>query len=372
MNRTLRFKNKWLNFQFYRIFSFAFFVVLAIACNNNSRVANTTATDSLKVSDTSFSVAAQSFGDLQILRYQVPGFNELSIRQKQLAYYLYEAAMSGRDIIYDQKSRNGLLMRKTLETAYGTYKGDKTTAEWKQFEDYCGRFWFSNGNHHHYGNEKFIPACSFEYFKEVLSSSDTSALPKENSEGLEAFISRIQPFFFDLSVEPKLVDLRAGIDNVKASSVNFYEGVTQKEVEDFYGKFPSAGNQPMWGLNSKTLKQDGQVKEMTWKLGGMYSPAIEKIIGWLQKAATVAENAEQKKALDLLVQFYTTGDLKTFDAYSIAWVKDVNSRIDVVNGFIEVYMDPIGKKGSYESVVSMKDLDATKTHTGHCRTGAMV
>ena len=334
----------------------AVMVTVFASCNNDPKVANSQTV----APDTSFSVEAESFADLQILRYRVPGFDELSLQQKQLSYYLYEAAMCGRDIIYDQKSKYGIMLRKTLEAAYGTYKGDKNSSDWKAFETYCGRFWFSNGNHHHYGNEKFIPECSFEYFASVVKNSDTAMLPKEPAESVDAFLTRIKPLLYDMSVEPKLVDLRAGIDNVAASSVNFYEGVTQKEVEAFYAKFAATGNEPMWGLNSKTLKENGQVVEKVWKVGGMYSPAIEKIVGWLDKAIAVAENAEQKNALSQLAQYYRTGDLKTFDAYSIAWVKDVNSRIDVVNGFIEVYMDPIGKKGSYESVVSMKDMEATK------------
>lgn len=311
--------------------------------------------------DTSFNVEAESFADLQVLRYQVPGFEKLSLQQKQLAYYLTEAALSGRDIIYDQKSKYGLMLRKTLETIYGTYKGDKSDSNWKKFEVYCGRFWFSNGNHHHYGNEKFIPECSSDYFASLVKGSDTAALPKDAGESVDAFWNRIKPIVFDLKVEPKLVDLSPNIDNIKASSVNFYEGVTQKEVEEFYGKFDTKGNQPSWGLNSKIIKDSsGHLTEKVWKVGGMYAPAIEKIIYWLEKAGSVAENAEQKRALDLLIQYYKSGDLKTFDTYSIAWIKDVNSTLDVVNGFIETYLDPISKKGSFESVVSMKDMEATK------------
>ncbi len=335
---------------------------IAISCNNQPRnsPARDGADSTTTTNDATFRIEAESFADLQILRYQVPGFTNLSSQQKELAYYLYEAAMCGRDILYDQKSKYGLLLRKTIEAVYGSYQGDKNNPEWKKFEDYCGRFWFSNGNHHHYGNEKFIPGCAPEYFATLLKQSDSTLLPKEAGESMDAFTARIKPLVYDPTIEPKLVDLRAGIDNIAASSVNFYEGVTQKEVEAYYAKFDTKGNSPLWGLNSKTLKENGQVVEKVWKVGGMYSPAIEQIVGWLQKAVTVAENAEQKKALQLLVEYYQTGDLKKFDEYSIAWVKDVNSRIDVVNGFIEVYLDPIGKKGSYESVVSIKDLEATK------------
>lgn len=310
--------------------------------------------------DSTFNVEAEAFADLQLLRYQVPGFSQMSLQQKQLAYYLYEAALCGRDILYDQKSKYGIMLRKTLDAAYATYKGDKNSEDWKKFEVYCGRFWFSSGNHHHYSNEKFIPECSAEYFAEVIKNSDQSQLPLDAGENVETFLQRIKPIIYDMSIEPKLVDLRPNIDNVAKSSVNFYEGVTQKEVEDFYAKFDTAANAPSWGLNSKTMKENGQIVEKVWKVGGMYTAAIEKIVGWLEKAKGVAENDQQKKALELLIQFYRNGDLKTFDDYSIAWANDVNSRLDVVNGFIEVYNDPIGKKGSYESVVSMKDLEATK------------
>ncbi len=332
------------------------------ACKNGGE-GQATNTDTVKVVtgyDTTINVNAEAFADIQTLRYQIPGFNELSLQQKQLAYYLYEAALSGRDIIYDQKSKNGLLLRKTLEAVYGTYNGDKSSADWKKFEEYCGRFWFSNGNHHHYGNEKFIPECNFEYFSQLVKNSDQTQLPKEQGETVEGFLTRVKPLFYDPKVEPKVVDLRPNVDNVVNSSNNFYEGVTQKEVDAFYATFDSSVNAPSWGLNSKTMKENGQIVEKVWKVGGMYSPAIEKIVGWLEKAVTVAENDKQKKALELLIQFYRTGDLKTFDDYSIAWVADVDSRIDVVNGFIEVYLDAIGKKGSFESVVSLKDMEATK------------
>jgi dipeptidyl-peptidase-3 len=339
-------------------------LVAFAACNNNS-TKEVTHTDTavevkLPTYDTSFKVEAESFADLQLLRYQAPGFNKLPLQQKELAYYLHEAAMAGRDIIYDQKSKYGILLRKTLENIYGTYTGDKNTDEWRKFEVYCGRFWFSNGNHHHYGNEKFLPECSTASFLKFAESSDTTKFPRQGDETLGGFLTRITPIIYDPKIEPKLVDLRPNIDNVVASSVNFYEGVTQKEVEDFYSKFDSKGNQPMWGLNSKVVKENGQLVENPWKVGGMYSAAIEKIVGWLEKATTVTENDQQKKTLLLLIQYYKTGDLKTFDDYNIEWVKDTASVIDVVNGFIEVYLDPIAKKASFESVVSMKDVDATK------------
>lgn len=310
--------------------------------------------------DPKFNVEAESFADLQVLRYEIPGFRELSLKQKQLSYYLYEAALCGRDIIYDQKSKNGILLRKTIEAMYGSYKGDKKAKEWKQFEEYCGRFWFSNGNHHHYSNDKFIPECSEKYFATILNNCDAKQLPLQKGEAKEAFVNGIVKLVYDMSVEPKVVDLRPDIDNVAASSNNFYEGVTQKEVEAYYDKFDTKGNAPSWGLNSKVVKENGQIKEHTWKSGGMYGASIDKIIYWLEKATTVAENDVQKEALMQLIKYYKTGDLKVWDDYNIAWVKDVDSRIDVVNGFIEVYLDAIGKKASFESTVSLRDMEETK------------
>lgn len=323
------------------------------ACNNEP------ATEQ-HATEAEFKVEAEEFADIKILRYQVPGWDELSAQQQELAYYLYEAALCGRDIIYDQKSKYGILLRKTVEAAYGTYTGDKNTDEWKQFEEYCGRFWFSNGNHHHYGNQKFVPACNEAYFAEVIKNTDASLLPTNEGESVDDFIARVTPLVYDMSIEPKVVDQRPDVDNVAMSSNNFYENVTQKEVEAFYAKFDTKENAPSWGLNTKLTKENGQIVEKVWKVGGMYSPAIEKIVYWLEKAIPVAENDQQRKSLELLVDYYKTGDLKKFDEYSIAWALDTASRIDVVNGFIEVYLDAIGKKGSFESVVSMKDLEATK------------
>lgn len=336
--------------------------IFILSCNNSTnqnKSVNDTTFVKVPVYDSAFNVEAESFADLQILRYQVPGFADLPLQQKQLAYYLYEAALCGRDIIYDQKSKYGIMLRKTLEAVYSTFKGDKKTEDWKKLEEYCGRVWFSNGNYHHYSNEKFIPACNYGYFREAVLNCDTSLIPKDPTETVESFLIRIKPIVYDLNFKPKLVNLKPNIDNVAASAVNFYEGVTQKEVEDFYSRFDTKGNTLAWGLNSKLIKENGQVYEKVWKIGGMYSAAISKIVGWLEKAATVAENDQQKKTINLLIQYYKTGDLKTYDDFNIAWVLDTASRIDVVNGFTEVYLDPIGKKGSFESVVSMKDELAT-------------
>ena len=312
-------------------------------------------------SDSNFEVECDRFADLQVLRYEITGFEELTPQQKELAYYLYEAANCGRDMIYDQKYKHNLSIRRTLEAIYNSYKGDKSGEEWSKFETYAKRVWFSNGIHHHYSNLKFIPECSETYFESLIKESDVSQLPLEGKT-IDAFITEIKPIIFDPKIGAKGVDLASGIDNVKASANNFYEGVTQVEVEAYYaGRMKKDDPQPIsWGLNSKMVKENGVLTEKIWKSGGMYGPAIDKIVYWLEKAVTVAENENQKKALTLLIEFYKTGDLKKWDEYNIAWVADVDSRIDVVNGFIEVYGDAIGKRASYESVVSMKDMEATK------------
>lgn len=312
-------------------------------------------------SENNFEVVCDQFADLQVLRYQIPGFDELSAQQKELAYYLYEAANCGRDIIYDQKYKHNLTIRKTLEAILNGFSGDKNSDDYKKLETYAKRVFFSNGIHHHYSNTKFIPECSFEYFSEVVKTLNANDLPL-NGQNIDEFLTMLKPIMFDPKVDSKIVDLSSGIDNVKASANNFYEGVTKAEVESYYASRIDKNNETpvSWGLNSKMVKENGQLTEKVWKLGGMYSSAIEKIIYWLEKAITVAENDKQKKALELLVQYYKTGDLKTWDDYNIAWVNDVDSRLDVVNGFIEVYGDAIGKRASFESVVSMKDMVATE------------
>ena len=309
-----------------------------------------------------FKVEADRFADIQVLRYQVPGFETLSAKQKELAYYLYEAALCGRDIIWDQKYRNNLIVRRTLEAIWTSYSGDKNSDNYKAFEEYTKRIWFSNGIHHHYASEKIIPNFSKDFFIKAINETPDEKLPLENGMSKSEFINFISPIIFDPNVDAKTVNLEAGIDNITGSANNFYEGVTQKEVEAFYEtKIDTADKSPIeYGLNSKLIKVDGKIIEKQWKVGGMYTQAIEKIVYWLEKAASVAETPEQKKSLDLLVEYYKTGDLEKFDEYNIAWVSDVNSTIDNVNGFIEVYQDALGKRGSFEAVVSIKDFEATK------------
>jgi len=316
---------------------------------------------SMAQEEDTFEVNCDNFADLQVLRYQIPGFEALTPQQKELAYYLSEAANCGRDIYYDQKYKHNLTIRRTLEAILNSYTGERSGNEWNQFETYAKRVFFSNGIHHHYSNIKFTLACSPAYFAALVKASDANLLPLE-SITVDQFLNNIHKIVFDPNFDAKIVNLASDIDNVASSANNFYEGVTAKEVEAFYAaRIDTSDRKPIsWGLNSKLIKVDGQLKEMVWKVGSMYGPAIEKIVYWLEKAVTVAENDKQKKALTLLVQYYKTGDLKIWDAYNIAWVNDTESRIDVVNGFIEVYDDAIGKRASFESVVSIKDMEATK------------
>ena len=312
--------------------------------------------------ETAFEVENERFGDVQMLRYQVPGFNELTLKQKELCYYLYEAGLAGRDIIYDQKYSYNLLIRKTNEGIYESYKGDRNSAEFKQFEIWIKQVWFSNGIHHHYSNVKMIPEISPAYYNSLIKESDSTLLPLSSGQTKAKLYSILQPLIFNSAIAMKTVNLASDIDNVKGSANNFYEGVTQKEVENYYAlKRDSSNKTPVsFGLNSKLVKENGVIVEKTWKAGGMYGSAIQKIIYWLDKASNVAENDLQKDALLKLISYYRTGDLRIWDEYSIAWVKDVDSRIDVVNGFIEVYQDAIAMRGSFESVVSIKDMEATK------------
>ncbi len=290
-----------------------------------------------------FKYLVEQFADLKIMRYQVPGFEDLSLQQKELVYYLSQAALCGRDIIFDQNGKYNLAVRRTLENIYLTYDGKKEGADWQAFEIYLKRVWFSNGIYHHYASEKFLPEISQEYFKELVKNSDQSKFPAREGQTLEQLIDELMPVIFDPKVMPKKVNLAEGEDLVVTSAVNFYEGVTEKEVEAFYKgmKQPDADHPLSFGLNSKLVKENGKVLEKTWKIGGGYTEAIEKIVFWLEKAITVSETPEQKAALIKLVEYYKTGDLKTWDEYNVLWVEDLKSDIDVVNGFIETYEDPI-------------------------------
>jgi dipeptidyl-peptidase-3 len=309
-----------------------------------------------------FAYVADQFADLRILRYQVPGFDELTAKQKELLYYFSEAALAGRDIIYDQNYKHNLRIRRTLDAIIANYNGDKTSEEYKDFLTYAKRVYFSNGIHHHYSNRKMIPEISPEYFAQLIKNTPQDQLPLLKGETVDAFISFLTPVVFDPNKDANKINQDAKADMIATSAGNYYEGVTQKEVEQFYAqKSKKDDPRPIsHGLNSKLVKENGKVVEKTYKVGGMYSDAIEKIVYWLEKASGVAENEKQKLALDKLIEYYKTGDLKKFDEYNVAWVNDTDSRIDVVNGFIEVYGDPLGYRGAYESVVSFKDLEATE------------
>jgi dipeptidyl-peptidase-3 len=307
-----------------------------------------------------FSFLAEQFADLKILRYQIPGFAEMPLAKKQLIYYLYEASLAGRDIMYDQNYRHNLAIRHTLEAIIKSAPGEGES--WDQFTTYTKRVWFANGIHHHYSNAKLTPEFSQAYFAELVQAADPNLLPLAEGETPKALAQRLTPILFDPSIAPKKVNKAPDVDIVTTSAVNFYEGVTEAEVDAFYAgrKDPSDPTPDSYGLNSKLVKENGVVKEKVWKVGGMYGPALERIVYWLEKAVTVAENEQQAKTLQLLIDFYQTGDLETFNQYCIAWVGDTQSDIDLINGFIEVYNDPKGYKGSYESVVQIRDPEASK------------
>lgn len=309
-----------------------------------------------------FDYTVEQFADLQILRYRVPGFEDLSLKQKELVYYLTEAALQGRDILFDQNGKYNLTIRRMLEAVYTGYKGDKNTPDFKAMEVYLKRVWFSNGIHHHYGSEKFVPGFTPEFFRQAVQSVDAATLPLAEGQTVEQLCEEVFPVIFDPTVMPKRVNQAAGEDLVLTSACNYYDGVTQQEAEDFYNalKNPQDETPVSYGLNSRLVKEDGKIQEKVWKVGGLYGQALEKIVYWLKKAEGVAETPEQKAVIAKLMEFYETGDLKTFDEYAILWVKDLNSRIDFVNGFTESYGDPLGMKASWESLVNFKDLKATQ------------
>lgn len=309
-----------------------------------------------------FDYTVEQFADLQILRYRVPGFEDLSLKQKELVYYLTEAALQGRDILFDQNGKYNLTIRRMLEAVYTGYNGDKNTPDFKAMEVYLKRVWFSNGIHHHYGSEKFVPGFTPEFFRQAVQSVDAATLPLAEGQTVEQLCEEVFPVIFDPKVMPKRVNQAAGEDLVLTSACNYYDGVTQQEAEDFYNalKNPQDETPVSYGLNSRLVKEDGKIQEKVWKVGGLYGQALEKIVYWLKKAEGVAETPEQKAVIAKLMDFYETGDLKTFDEYAILWVKDLNSRIDFVNGFTESYGDPLGMKASWESLVNFKDLEATR------------
>ena len=323
-----------------------------IACKNEPSVQDqiNNQEDEKPVVEEKFDYTVDQFADLKILRYQIPGWDNLSLEKKKLVYYLVQAGLSGRDIMWDQNYRHNLTIRKALENVYTSYNGDKNSDDWKAFETYLKRVWFSNGIHHHYSNDKLKPEFSKEYLTTLLTETNTEL----TGEALEVIFN---------DKDAKKVNQAKGIDNVAQSAVNFYgPNVTNADVESFYAKMKSPNpDQPLsFGLNSKLVKENGELKEKVYKSGGLYGPAIDKIIMWLEKAQGVAENQQQGEALGLLIQYYKTGDLKTWDDYNVAWTKATEGDIDYINSFIEVYNDPLGYRGSYETIVQIKDFDMSE------------
>lgn len=304
----------------------------------------------------------ERFADIQMLRYELKGFEDLSLNQKLYIFCLAKATLMGRDITFDQQGKYNLRIRKTLETVYLHYEGDRECEEFKAFEVYLKRIWFASGIHHHYGCEKFKPGFSEEYFYHLLENIGEELLPIKRGETKEDLMRQLESILFDPEVMPKRVNQTDGEDLVLTSACNFYEDVTQEEVERFYAKMKNTDNPnpPSYGLNSKLTKRNNEVVELTWKEDGLYGETIREIVSWLLKAQKYAENEGQKHVIDLLVKFYRTGNLEDFDRYSIAWVEQHEGLVDFINGFIEVYGDPLGMKGTWEGIVEYKDLEATK------------
>lgn len=304
----------------------------------------------------------ERFADIQMLRYELKGFENLSLTQKIYIYCLSKATLLGRDITFDQQGKYNLRIRKTLEAVYRHYEGNRESEDFKAFEVYLKRVWFASGIHHHYGCEKFVPGFSEESFYEMVEAVADEYLPLSKGQSKEDLLGILVPVIFNPEVMPKRVNQTDGEDLVQTSACNFYENVSQAEVERFYARMKEEGNEqaPSYGLNSKLTKRNGELVEMKWTEDGLYGAAIKEIVSWLLRAQKYAENEEQKHLIDLLVKYYRTGDLKDFDRYSIAWVQQHEGMIDFINGFIEVYGDPLGLKGTWEGIVEYKDLEATK------------
>lgn len=320
--------------------------------------------ETVNENETEFQVMTEQFADIQILRYRIPGWDSLTLQQKELAFYLSRAALAGRDMIWDQNYRYNLLIRKTLEEIVAHYEGARSGAQWDAFLTYTKRVWFSNGIHHHYSTRKIEPGFDATYLAELMKGSPKATFPRIEGrvDNNNALLALLTPILFDPAVDAKRVNQESGVDLVVSSANNFYRGVTQAEVEAYYAATRKSGeSRPIWhGLNSRLVKEQGKIIEKVWKSGGLYSVAIDSVLFWLEKARRVAENPAQTKALELLCTYYRTGDLKVWDDYNIAWLADTSSVVDVVNGFIEVYGDPLGMRASYESVVSIRDSEATR------------
>ncbi|MCF8299246.1 MAG: dipeptidyl peptidase 3 [Saprospiraceae bacterium] len=342
--------------RYLKILTFTVMSIILASCGNSKK--ETTEVQQ----EEKFDFKVEQFADLKIMRYQVPEFDSLSLDQKKLIYFLSQAAIAGRDIIFDQNYKHNLCIRRTLEAIVDSYKGDRETEDFKKFMVYTKRVWFSNGIHHHYSTDKFLPEFSKEYFASLINESKGGKFPLQEGETIEQLIEKLTPIMFDPTIAPVRVSQNTEEDLITHSANNFYEGVSQKEVEAYYASIvdPNDTTPISYGLNSKVVKVDNKVVERVYKIDGMYGAAIKEIVMWLEKAIEVAENDIQKSTLQKLVDYYKTGDLNTWDEYNISWVQDLNSHIDVVNGFIENYGDPLGKKSTWESVVNFKDLKATK------------
>jgi len=336
--------------------------LLLTACGQEQAPVDATDVANDPATTPEFQVHVDRFADIEVLRYEVPGFEELSLQEKKLAYYLSQAALSGRDIIFDQNYEHNLRIRKLLSAVVGTYSGDRNGEDFASLLEYAKRVWYANGIHHHYSTDKMLPDFTPAELAAMVDQSDSSELPLNEGQTVEDLLALLQAPLFDPDTAPKKVSLDPEVDQVVNSATNYYRDVTAAEVASFYAAKEDADpERPVsWGLNSQLVKIDGKLVERTWKIGGMYGPAIEKIIYWLEKAAMVAENDLQKAWIDKLIEHYKSGDLKDYDDYNIAWVADTDSRIDAVNGFTEVYGDPLAYRGSWESVVSIRDLVATR------------
>ncbi|MBQ0736319.1 dipeptidyl-peptidase 3 family protein [Aquimarina celericrescens] len=333
-----------------KLLFFIAIVFTMIACKKDPNVQDQINQQEQEIAQDKFEYEVEQFADLKILRYQIPGWDNLTLKEQKLVYYLVQAGLSGRDIMWDQNYRYNLTIRKALEKVYTTYEGDKNSEDWKAFETYLKRVWFSNGIHHHYSNDKIKPEFSQDYFSSLLAATSTE-LPKEAYEVI-----------FN-NEDAKKVNQAKGVDNVALSAVNFYgPKVTNADVASFYGKMKSPNpDKPLsYGLNSQLVKENGKLKERVYKSGGLYGVAIDEIIKWLEKAKEVAENQAQGDAIGLLIEYYKTGDLQTWDDYNVAWTAATEGNIDYINSFIEVYNDPLGYRGSYETIVQIKDFDMSK------------
>lgn len=327
-----------------------------VACGNNGDKKSSTPA----IED--FTYTVDKFADIEILRYRVPDFDSLTLQQKELVYYLTEAALAGRDILYDQNNKYNLAVRRTLESVYENYRGNRQSEDFANLTTYLKQVWMGNGIHHHYSTDKFTPHFSKDFFAEAVKNIDASLLPLSEGQTVDDLVAVLSPVIFDPAVYPKRVNQEDNVDLLLTSANNYYEGVTQKEAEDFYNKMrnPKDLTPISYGLNSKLVKENGQLVEKTYKIGGMYGPALEKIVYWLGEAVKVAENNQQRDVINTLIKYYQTGDLRTYNEYSIKWVEDVNSQVDFINGFTETYGDALGLKASWESIVNFKNVQATK------------